>query len=103
KLSSRRRNDPCDRKRKQNPGRAGRAQELRRARGLFIERTAKAGESAHRQRDLSFRARHETNDRADLADRERKSASRGIREKYLSTLAATQLRDAPFEQWRRSA
>src|SRR5207302_3104146 len=96
-------NDSRARERKQNTDRSGRAQSMRSARLLFVDRTAEADQAPERERDFSVRTRNEINDRADLADRERKSAPRGLGKKYLSALAPAQLRDALAEQRRRPA
>ena len=65
--------------------------------------TAKACEAAHWQRNFSFRARHEINDSADMADCEETCAARGTGKERLSSPSPAQLRDASARKRRRSA
>src|SRR5439155_26564835 len=92
-------NDSCDRERKQNSDHTGRTQTMRGAGVLFVDRAAEADKAPERQRDFSVRAGHKINDRTNLADRERKSAPRGLGKEHLPAFAPAQLRDALAEQW----
>jgi site-specific recombinase XerD len=89
--------------RKQDADRAGGTQSMRSARRLSLQRTPQICEAPHQQRDFSFGARHEINNRAHLADCKKACAPRRIREKYLSPSSPAQFRDASPWQRRRPA
>ncbi len=79
---------------------SGGTQSVRGAGLLFVHRAAETDKAPERERDFFVRTRNQINDRANLADREGKSAPRGLGKKYLSAFAPAQLRDAPAEQRR---
>src|SRR6266480_3832372 len=70
---------------------------------LLVHGTPEVRKAAEQQRDFPFGARHEINNGAYLADREKTCTALRIGKKYLPASSPAQFRDASARKWRRPA